>query len=397
MRDEERWTVAGDQWPDGGRSHGGCVLSVWRFGPVMRRLLPTACCLLLSTGIQAQQPRISNARLQARQVAAGLEREVRSIADDASGPAWIGYTVPAVPGEHLLCCSESAVIAGVRQTCDGCRLEGGAGTTGLGPAIGGPVMLEGARKILVMLRVENRRTEKVRTFSEDCDLDAGGLPVHWLEGVRAPDSVAFLRSLVRTTVEEKPERTEEGRISRGALTAIAFHADASAGGALEEFVLVQNPLWLRKQAAFWLGSTRGQEGFAVLRRLVQEDSSVPFRREAVFAISVSKAPEATDTLMQVARHDTSAEVRAQALFWLAQKAGARVAGTITDAIANDPDTQVKERAVFALSQLPKDEGVPLLIEVARTNKNPVVRKRAVFWLGQSKDPRALAFIEQVLR
>jgi HEAT repeat protein len=258
-------------------------------------------------------------------------------------------------------------------------------------------MLEGARKILVMLRVENRRIEKVRTFSEDCDLDAGGLPVHWLEGVRAPDSVAFLRSLVRTTVEEKPERTEEGRISRGALTAIAFHADESAGRALEGFVAAQNPLWLRKQAAFWLGNSRGQEGFGILRRLVQEDPSAPFRREAVFAISVSRAPEATDTLMQVARRDAASEVRSQALFWLAQKAGAKVAGTITDAIANDPDTQVKERAVFALSQLPKDEGVPLLMEVARTNKNPAVRKRAVFWLGQSKDPRALAFFEQILR
>jgi HEAT repeat protein len=281
--------------------------------------------------------------------------------------------------------------------CDGCHLEDGSKPAAAGSAKSGPVMLEGAANILVMLRVESRRITRVRAFSEDCELDAGGLPVHWLEGVRAADSVAFLRSLVKITTEERPEKTEEGRISRGALTATAFHADPSAEQALEQFAAGQNPLWLRRQAAFWLGSARGQEGFAVLRRLVQEDSSAPFRREAVFAISLSKAPEVVDTLIQVARHDAAAEVRGQALFWLAQKAGAKVAGTITDAIANDPDTQVKERAVFALSQLPKDEGVPLLIEVARTNKNPVVRKRAVFWLGQSKDPRALSFFEQILR
>jgi len=46
--------------------------------------------------------------------------------------------------------------------------------------------------------------------------------------------------------------------------------------------------------------------------------------------------------------------------------------------------------------LPKDEGVPLLIGLARTNRNPQVRKQAMFWLGQSKDPRALAFFEEVL-
>ena len=42
-------------------------------------------------------------------------------------------------------------------------------------------------------------------------------------------------------------------------------------------------------------------------------------------------------------------------------------------------------------------GVPKLIEVARTHRNPAVKKQAMFWLGQSRDPRALAFFEEVLR
>jgi len=67
-----------------------------------------------------------------------------------------------------------------------------------------------------------------------------------------------------------------------------------------------------------------------------------------------------------------------------------------DAITNDPDTGVKKKAVFALSQLPHDEGVPKLIEVAQTQRNPEVRKQAFFWLGQTHDPRALAYIEDVL-
>jgi HEAT repeat protein len=69
---------------------------------------------------------------------------------------------------------------------------------------------------------------------------------------------------------------------------------------------------------------------------------------------------------------------------------------ITRAIEDDPETGVKRKAVFALSQLPKDEGVPLLLRTARTNRNPVVRREAMFWLGQSKDPRALAFFQEVL-
>jgi hypothetical protein len=40
--------------------------------------------------------------------------------------------------------------------------------------------------------------------------------------------------------------------------------------------------------------------------------------------------------------------------------------------------------------------VPKLIEVAQTQRNPEVRKQAFFWLGQTHDPRALAYIEDVL-
>jgi HEAT repeat protein len=101
-------------------------------------------------------------------------------------------------------------------------------------------------------------------------------------------------------------------------------------------------------------------------------------------------------LIEKARKAERAHEREQAVFWLAQRAGAKSAAAIVDAITNDPDTGVKKKAVFALSQLPADEGVPKLIEVARTQRNPEVRKQAFFWLGQTHDPRALAYIEDVL-
>ena len=61
------------------------------------------------------------------------------------------------------------------------------------------------------------------------------------------------------------------------------------------------------------------------------------------------------------------------------------------------EREIRKKAVFALSPLPKDEGVPKLIEVAGTHRDAAVRRQAMFWLGQSRDPRALAFFEQVLR
>jgi hypothetical protein len=146
----------------------------------------------------------------------------------------------------------------------------------------------------------------------------------------------------------------------------------------------------------WVTGVPASASLSFLQNLVDAGNSETVRHSAVFAISQHDGPEAITVLENLARPPQQAHVRSEAIFWLAQRAGERAASIIVGAIENDPDTEVKERAVFALSQLPKDEGVPRLIEVARQNKNREVRKRAFFWLGQSQDPRALAYIEQVL-
>lgn len=151
----------------------------------------------------------------------------------------------------------------------------------------------------------------------------------------------------------------------------------------------------------WLTGVRPAESVRLLRSFAASGvgGSRSGKREepALAALAFHADPSALDALVGLARQDASAHVRGQALFWLAQRAGSKVAGVITRAIEDDPETEVKKSAVFALSQLPRDEGVPLLIDAARRNRNPVVRKQAVFWLGQSKDPRALAFFEELLK
>jgi HEAT repeat protein len=148
----------------------------------------------------------------------------------------------------------------------------------------------------------------------------------------------------------------------------------------------------------WLKGVKPAESVALLATLAA--STTPHSRVwkgALAALAQHAGREAVAPLVRLARNESSGRVRGEALFWLAQRAGNEATAAISDAIANDPDTQVKKRAVFALSQLPADEGVPKLIDVARTNRNPVVRKQAMFWLGQSKDARALAFFEEILK
>jgi len=72
-------------------------------------------------------------------------------------------------------------------------------------------------------------------------------------------------------------------------------------------------------------------------------------------------------------------------------------GEIREAVEKDPDAQVRRRAVSALHALPDGEGIPPLIEVVKTTQNADVRKQAMSSLGQSRDPRALAYFEDVLK
>ena len=58
---------------------------------------------------------------------------------------------------------------------------------------------------------------------------------------------------------------------------------------------------------------------------------------------------------------------------------------------------MKRRAVSALHALPDGEGIAPLIEVVKTTQNADVRRQAMSSLGQSRDPRALAFFEDVLK
>jgi len=346
-----------------------------------------------------QEPRVVDARTRTVSAAGGLAGAFHSIESGAAGPVWIGYAVAVVPGKQTTCCNGSIGDVG-DQGCGRCRLESEHGEDGQSVSTGGAstFKLESPPHFLVLYRATAGKIQKIRTFSPECELDAGGLPLVWLTEVRVADSVAWLSAFVKAggAGAETEEDNDGEHLSSSALTAIAFHADASAESALERFAGAGQPGRLREHAAFWLGATRGRQGYEALTRLVRDDPDDHFREKAVFALYVSKEPEAVDAIIGVAHHDSSAHVRGQALFWLAQRAGKKAEATITEAIEKDPETDVKKRAVFALSQLPKDEGVPLLIQVAKTNTNGVVRKQAMFWLGQSHDPRALAFFEEIL-
>ncbi len=244
--------------------------------------------------------------------------------------------------------------------------------------------------LVVYARVTAAGVDKVRAISASCRMDRRGETVQDLTGISPAEGVAWLAGLA--------DRAADASTKRGgdhAMMALAMHADPSVDKALERLAREGRDRKTKKDAAFWLGNTRKQGGYEALVRL-RTSSDTAFREQLTFAFSQSQVPEAPATLIDMARNDPSPRVRGQALFWLAQKARKKTEIDAVREATGDPDSEIKKKAVFALSQIPDGEGVPELIRVARENRDHEVRKQAMFWLGQSKDPRALAFFEQIL-
>lgn len=334
---------------------------------------------------QAPGPEIPvrSTHLERRDASAGLSTTVSAIGRADAGPLWIAWTVPAVAS---------------RETRSGRWGDGDAGRCVLdddGDIENSHGINDGTRRLVILVRSRAQQVTRVAFTDERCVVDAGSRPVYFLSGVAPDQSVALLAQLVRDSAGSRTAGRKD-RPGEQALPALALHGAAAADAVLAEFVTPGQARDLRRDAAFWLGASRGDAGAAVVQRLAREDADDEFREHLTFVLTLI-GDRGIDSLIALAKRDASAKVRGQALFWLGQKAGQRAVAALEGAIVDDPDRDVRKKAVFALSQLPKDEGVPKLIAVARSHRDPEVRKQAMFWLGQSGDERAVQFFEQVLK
>ena len=340
----------------------------------------------------AQEPRVTHTQFHSGPVSLGLSATVDRFRH-SNGPLWLGYAVQALPRTHVSACSSWTGSSDVEGgCCNELRLEDGPDNLNTSESADAP-----APTVFVLLRLEHGEITRARTARAGCTLDAGGVAFEFLTDVQAEDSAAFLGKLAASAAALHDTADHRGRVADESLVVLSMHATPKATDVLASLAAPGNSNYLREKAAFWLGAQRGHEGLVALRQILHSEQDSKVRQKLVFDLSINSDPGATDDLIQLAKSDADSGVRGQALFWLAQKAGKKAVGALNASIENDPNFEVKKKAVFALSQLPREESVPQLVHVADTNANFAIRKEAIFWLGQTNDPRAIAYIEQVLK
>jgi hypothetical protein len=287
-------------------------------------------CLALAQPAAAQGPKILNGRLDS-QAPGSLTATFPRLVAAQTDPAWIGYSVPTTTGgNRQACCYGDTWINGDVVISNGhlatCGLEPGDRTvrTAQGQPLPnqGPIRLEGPDTMVVLYRVENRAVERVRIFSPDCELDAGGRAIHWLDGVNPADSVTLLTSMMSGV----------DRVRSGAMAALAMHRDEIAVPALLTLARQDPSTKVRGDALFWLAQTAGRKVAADITAAIENDPDTDVKKRAVFALSQLPKDEGVPLLISVAKTNRNPAVRKQAMFWLGQSKDPRALQFFTEVL-----------------------------------------------------------------
>jgi HEAT repeat protein len=243
--------------------------------------------LLLAAALAIGQGRITNGQLDTHTATQTLEREIAA-ATSKGGARWVGYRIKVAAGRKSMDCFDRAHIA-----------------------------LEGATEVSVLARFEGTTITRLRTATPECEIDAGGLPVTWLENVKADDSATWLAALVNA--QNSDVRDRQNRVTKPAIVALGMTEGQTASRALVNIARNHPSSSVRNDGLFWL-SQRAGDSLAVgaIAEAIEKDPETSVRKQAVFALSQLPRDEGVPKLIDVAKNNKNSAVRQQAMFWLGQ-------------------------------------------------------------------------------
>lgn len=351
----------------------------------------------------APPPQIQNGKVETRH-GTSIDREIAAASSPSSTePSWIAWKAPMVEGDRDMCSWYSDRLGTTRGMFldDGMVYVTNAGV--INPdrpqitAPKGPIPLEAGTSVVVLARLVGGRVERLRTVGDDCPMDAGGRTVYWLDNVTPAESIRFLTALAQAGPTDRSMYENDRRVAENAVRAIGYHRDPSADTALDRMATEHRETSVRRQAASTLTSLRGAHGVATVSKLIPSAKNIDERRALTSALGQSRDASAVPALRTLIG-DEDATVRSEAVYYFIQRGGIAVVPDALKAVATDKSDNVRKRAISAIGRLPGDAGVPQLLQIARAaSTDAVSRKEAVNSLSQSKDPRAIAFMEEILK
>ena len=234
-------------------------------------------------------PRLSNGRIEPH-TTTNIARDLPALAGTFTEPMWIGYTQPLIDGDHNMCDYWNGTHI-ITQSTD-------------------PIRLEPADFFFVLFRIEEKQITRIRTYSANCPLDAGGKAVHWFNNVSVTDSIGYMKTFMSPTAARK--------LNDSAVTVISLTEGDQALNELLTLARDGSSSAIKGNALFWLAQRAGQKAIGTITAAIENDPDTKVKEKAVFALSQLPKDEGVPLLIQQARTNKNPVVRKQAMFWLGQ-------------------------------------------------------------------------------
>jgi HEAT repeat protein len=227
----------------------------------------------------------------------------------------------------------------------------------------------------------------VRTEPDD---DVRGDAILWLSRVPGEQTVNTLDELLRTSTDERVQRT--------ALRALAAHESPRARQIVRATIEREDaPDKLREYALSAIDDDESSaEDAAFLRGLYARLTSERLKKAVIRGVSSMDGAENSAWLMALARNsDEPVEMRAEAL--------GRI-GRSTDVAIRDlvglyeslPSREMRERLVSLYSRRKEPEATDKLIDIAKNGTDPQLRRMAISALTRKKDPRTTQLLLEII-
>jgi HEAT repeat protein len=249
------------------------------------------------------------------------------------------------------------------------------------------------RKKAVFL-ISQKRTANVadiliKVAREDPSPEVREQAVFWLSNVRDPRVVDLLG--------EMAANNSDPAIQEKAIYSLSNTRSERASQILRDIAQREGARkQAREQAIFWLGNRRDAEASEFLKGLYARLTDRDLKEKVLFSVANQRSTGNGTWLVGIAMNEReSMDLRKQALFW----AGNQRAVSLTEVAAlydRVSEKEMKEQIIFVLAQNKADASVDKLMDIARRDSDRDMRSKAIFWLGQSRDPRVIKFLEELI-
>ncbi|HEU4794672.1 MAG TPA: HEAT repeat domain-containing protein, partial [Pyrinomonadaceae bacterium] len=213
--------------------------------------------------------------------------------------------------------------------------------------------------------------------------------------------------------------SQENNIIEASLYALSKHTGERAIGVLSDIATSGKTISHRKIAISNISTRAGEPAVDALFRIYDSDQNVEIRKAVISGFANRKSERAGNKLVEIARGSDNIELRKAAISSISRRGGDKAVEFLLSLYDSERNEELKDQIVNSLasgtmyvtaegigfpaqagssSRLNDQRVIDKLIQIARDQQAPMERrKRAIGWLSRSKDPKVLAFLQELLK